>query len=120
MRAGLARSDDVMAKDPRDFEKRFSEIINSEDLKKFSETFKKDSLFSYEDLFIIQQTLLESLSHVTDIIYFSFKGHNDIVDFSDPTQTKILSALYKVAIDFNDFMVEDMLDDLDDEEEENG
>lgn len=118
VKVGLVLLSDSMAEDPRDFEQKFSEIIGSEDLKKFSDNFKKDSLLSYKDLVLIQQTLIESLSHISDIMFYKFAGHNDLVDFSDPAQNDILSALYKISIDFNDLMIEYMIDDLEDEEDE--
>ena len=117
-KVGLALLSDSMAEDPRDFEQKFSEIIGSEDLKKFSDNFKKDSLISYKDLVLIQQALIESLSHISDIMFYKFAGQNDLVDFSDPTQNNILSALYKISIDFNDLMIEYIVEDFDDDEDD--
>lgn len=107
-----------MEDDFKDFDEKFSEIIESDDLKKISDTFKRESLLTYKDLVLVQQTLLESLSHISDIMFYRFLGHNDIVDFPDQNQNSILSAMYKIAIDFNEIMIEYMFDDFDDDDEE--
>jgi len=106
-----------MEDDFKDFDEKFSEIIKSDDLKKISDNFKKESILTYKDLVLIQQTLLESLSHISDIMFYRFLGHNDIVDFLDQDQNSILSSMYKMAIDFNEVMIEYMFDDFDDEED---
>jgi len=106
-----------MEKDPKDFDKEFSKIIDSDDLKKFSENFKKDNLLTFKDLVLIQQSLLESSSNISEILFTQFCGDNDIVKFPDSVYFKLLSAMYKISIDFNDIVVDYMFEDSEEEDE---
>jgi hypothetical protein len=103
-----------MSEDP-DFEKKFSEIINSEELKDFSETYSKDSPLTVKDLLLMQRSLIDALS-------------NGELDFAQPGSEEFekLGLLYRMSEDFNDsisenfviFTIED--DEDDDEDFENG
>jgi hypothetical protein len=113
-----------MSEDP-DFEKKFSEIINSEELKDFSETYSKDSPLTVKDLLLMQRSLIDALSNIAEIIEDLNNGE---LDFAQPGSEEFekLGLLYRMSEDFNDsisenfviFTIED--DEDDDEDFENG
>lgn len=97
---------EIMESNSEDFEKRFSEIISSEDLKKISESFKKEETFTLQELLLIQQSLLEAVSNVSEILFLHVRDKEDLLFRDDNIYHSLLSCIYKICEDFNECMIE--------------
>ena len=106
-----------MSKDnnDKDFEKIFSEMVNSEDLKDIKEDFEANVKMGIKELTLIQQSLSDVISHVSEIIMSALTGDN-IFD-EDNIFHNLLSSLYKISEDFNECMLEYYAEDLIDDED---
>lgn len=91
---------------PDDFDKKFDEIISSEDLKKISDDFETEVSMGTKELILLQQSLCDVMSHVCDIIMERNKGNFDLVFQGDSIYHSLLSSLYKISEDFNEVMLE--------------
>lgn len=101
------------ASDP-DFEKIFSEIVNSDELKGIQEEYETNVKFGLKELMLIQQSLSDVISHVSEIMMQAINGEN-LFD-EDSIYHNLLSSIYKISEDFNECMLEyySDLNDLDD------
>lgn len=95
-----------MSSESEEFEKRFSEIVSSEDLKKISETFKKEETFTFQELLLVQQSLIEAVSNVSEMLYVHVKHGEDLLFRDDNIYHSLLSCIYKICEDFNECMIE--------------
>ena len=126
-KAELARSSDIMSEknefENEDFEKKFSEIVNSDELKEISDSFATEVKLSAKELLLIQQALSDSISNITEIIMASLDGENMLGE-PDSELSDILGSLYKISEDFNDCMTDSFISfttiDGEDEDFEDG
>jgi hypothetical protein len=102
----------------KDFEKIFSEMVNSEDLKDIKEEFEANIKMGIKELALIQQSLSDVISHVAEIMMSALTGDNIFED--DNIFHNLLSSLYKISEDFNECMLEYYSEDLLDDEELGG
>lgn len=102
----------------KDFEKIFTEMVNSEDLKDIQEDFNAKVKMGIKELVLIQQSLADASSHISEMILLAFDG-NTMFE-SDNIYHNLLSSLYKISEDFNECMIEYYSDDLIDEDFEDG
>lgn len=109
-----------MSKDnnDKDFEKLFTEIVNSEDLKNIKEDFDSNLKMGIKELALIQQSLSDVMSHVSEMIMTALTGDN-LFD-EDNIFHNLLSSLYKISEDFNECMLEYYSDDIYDEDNDDG
>lgn len=89
-----------------DFDKKFDEIISSEELRKISNDFETEVSMGTKELILLQQSLCDVISHVSEIIMERNKGNFDIVFQGDSIYHSLLSSLYKISEDFNEIMLE--------------
>lgn len=108
-----------MADEKDEFDKIFSEIINSEELKNISDTYSIKDEFSFKDLILIQQSLIDSLANISDIIRSKIEQDDEeIIISKDSEEFKKLSELYKVSEEFNDCISDNFVIFTTDEEED--
>lgn len=100
-----------------DFQKKFDEMIKSEDLKQISENFESEVSLETKDLVLIQQALIDAIAHISQVLWERVSESYDFVFSGDNMYHNLLSSLYKIAEDFNEVMMEyyGELDDDDDE-----
>lgn len=89
--------------DNEHFEKMFSEIVNSEDLKNMSETYKSDITLGVKELILVQQSLSDTLSYISEVI-MSIIDNESLLKDPEGETAELIAALYKVSEDFNDCM----------------
>lgn len=126
-KAELVRSSDIMSEknefENEDFEKKFSEIVNSNELKEISDSFATEVKLSAKELLLIQQALSDSISNITEVIMASLDGENMLGE-PDSELSDILGSLYKISEDFNDCMTDSFISfttiDSEDEDFEDG
>ena len=123
MKAELAQSSDTMSEKNEfgneDFEKKFSEIVNSNELKEISDSFASEVKLGTKELLLIQQALSDNISNITEIIIASLDGENMLGE-PDSELSDILGSLYKISEDFNDCMTDNFISFViaDDEDED--
>lgn len=103
-----------------DFEKKFSEIINSDDLKDMANSIPKSETLEVKDILLIQQSLIDSMNNILDILRGIDSGDVNLLEFNEEEIDKML-ILYKVSEDFNNCVEENFaiftIDDEDLDEE---
>ncbi len=123
MKAELAQSSDIMSEknefENEDFEKKFSEIVNSNELKEISDSFTSEVKLGVKELLLIQQALSDNISNITEVIIASLDGENMLGE-PDSEISDILGSLYKISEDFNDCMTDNFISFVivDDEDED--
>lgn len=123
VKAELAQSSDTMSEknefENEDFEKKFSEIVNSNELKEISDSFASEVKLGAKELLLIQQALSDNISNITEIIIASLDGENMLGE-PDSELSDILGSLYKISEDFNDCMTDNFISFViaDDEDED--
>ena len=123
MKAELAQSSDTMSEknefENEDFEKKFSEIVNSNELKEISDSFATEVKLGTKELLLIQQALADNISNITEVIIASLDGENMLGE-PDSEISDILGSLYKISEDFNDCMTDNFISFtiIDDEDED--
>lgn len=105
--------------DNPDFEKIFTEIVNSEDLKEMSENYQNEVKFGTKELLLIQQSLSDVISHVSELMLKNLDGEQFLFT-GDNVYHSLLSSLYKISEDFNECMLEYYSDFIDEEIDEEG
>ena len=110
--------------DKEDFDKKFSEIVNSSELKDMSESYDSEVKLGIKELLLIQQSLSDNVSNITEIIIALMEGEN-ILGEPDSEASDIIGSLYKISEDFNDcigetFISLTIIDEDDDEDFEDG
>jgi hypothetical protein len=102
-----------------DFEKKFSEIVNSNELKEISDSFATEVKLGAKELLLIQQALADNISNITEVIIASLDGENMLGE-PDSEISDILGSLYKISEDFNDCMTDNFISFtiIDDEDED--
>jgi hypothetical protein len=122
-KAELAQSSDIMSEknefENEDFEKKFSEIVNSNELKEISDSFTSEVKLGVKELLLIQQALSDNISNITEVIIASLDGENMLGE-PDSEISDILGSLYKISEDFNDCMTDNFISFVivDDEDED--
>ena len=123
MKAELAQSSDTMSEknefENEDFEKKFSEIVNSNELKEISDSFATEVKLGAKELLLIQQALADNIYNITEVIIASLDGENMLGE-PDSEISDILGSLYKISEDFNDCMTDNFISFtiIDDEDED--
>jgi hypothetical protein len=123
VKAELAQSSDIMSEknefENEDFEKKFSEIVNSNELKEISDSFTSEVKLGVKELLLIQQALSDNISNITEVIIASLDGENMLGE-PDSEISDILGSLYKISEDFNDCMTDNFISFVivDDEDED--
>lgn len=104
--------------DKEDFEKLFKEIVNSEDLAKLSKDFSNEIDFGLKELALIQQSMADSLSYVSDLLFELITDNKISLEDLAPSKGYLLN-IYKFCEELNDSLIEIHLnlDDNDFEEE---
>ena len=110
--------------DEEDFDKKFSEIVNSNELKDISDSYDSEVKLGIKELLLIQQSLSDNISSITDIIIGLMRGENMLGE-PDSEESDIIGSLYKISEDFNDCINEKfinliIIDHDDDEDFEDG
>lgn len=103
--------------DNEEFEKMFTEIVNSDELKDISEHFEKDVKLGLKELLLIQQSLADVQTHIAEILINSIDGGEELMTNGDNVYGSLLSSLYKISEDFNECMIEYYSDFEEDEDE---
>ena len=106
--------------DNDNFEKIFNEIVNSDELKDISDSFQKSLQLGVKEMLLIQQALCDAVSNISEILINFHKNPSDKIS-KDDEQFDLLGSLYKIAEDFNDYMIEsseDIIFAFEDDEEE--
>lgn len=122
-KAELAQLSDIMSEknefENEDFEKKFSEIVNSNELKEISDSFTSEVKLGVKELLLIQQALSDNISNITEVIIASLDGENMLGE-PDSEISDILGSLYKISEDFNDCMTDNFISFVivDDEDED--
>jgi len=110
-----------------EFDKIFSEMIDSEELKEIKESFGNNRVMTIKELLLVQQTLIEVANNVSDMIYGNLVDEDQLVFVSDNIIHSLLSSIYKSCIDFNDVISEyygdeddeyDIIFELDDDDDD--
>lgn len=108
-----------------DFDKVFEEIVNSDDLKQIKENYDTDVRHGVKELILIQQSLSDVLGHISEILLRSL-SENTMIFGDDNVYHNLLSSIYKISEDFNEYMVDyyividedlDLFDEGEDEDE---
>lgn len=86
-----------------DFEKMFSEIVNSEDLKNMSETYKSDITLGIKELALVQQSLSDTISYISEIM-MSILQNESLLKDPEGEPAELIASIYKISEDFNDCM----------------
>jgi hypothetical protein len=102
----------------KDFEKLFTEIVQSDDLKEIKEDFEAQVKLGIKELILIQQSLSDVSNNISEIMIGALTRSDNIFG-EDNIYHNLLSSLYKIAEDFNECMLEYYADDIfeDDEDE---
>jgi len=106
-----------MSDEDKNFEKMFSEIISSDQLKDISETFDEKINLDIKEILLIQQSLLDSISHINDILLSLNNDKNHDIFNQNNECYDILCSMYKISEDFNDSMIEYYVDSETDAED---
>jgi hypothetical protein len=117
-----------MSEEKDNFHKKFEEIVNSDDLKKIHDEFEAEVKMGTKELLLIQQSLADSISHISEVLMERNTGSFEFIFTADSIYHSLLGSLYKISEDFNEVMVEYYLDldddddddDLEDDIEEDG
>lgn len=116
-----------MSEEKDHIHKKFDEIVSSDELKKIAEDFQAEIQMGIKELVLVQQSLADAITHVSEILLQRMKDSYDFVFTSDSIFHDLLASLYKISEDFNEIMMEyygeineDEIewDDDDDEDEE--
>lgn len=107
----------MSSEEEKDFDKEFSEIVSSKELKDISNTFKRDEVLTLKELLLVQQSLLETLGYVSDIIFGHMAEGEEILFMNDSVYHNLLGSIYKMSEDFVECMVEYKLDQMFDPED---
>lgn len=102
-----------------DFQKKFDEMIRSDDLKQISENFESEVSLETKDLVLIQQALIDAVSHISQVLWERVNESYDFVFSGDNMYHNLLSSLYKIAEDFNEVMM-DYYGEFDDDDDDEG
>jgi len=113
--------------DEDEFEKKFSEIISSDELKQISSNYVEDGQLSIKELILIQKSLMDALANVNEIIQCVMSPDDCDAQPSSEEIQKI-GIIYRACEDFNDCVAENFViftidendleeDDLEDEED---
>lgn len=86
-----------------EFEKMFSEIVSSDDLKNMSETYKSDITLGIKELVLVQQSLSDTLSYISEII-ISILQEDSLLKDPEGEPAELIASIYKISEDFNDYM----------------
>lgn len=105
--------------DNPDFEKMFTEIVNSEELKEISENYQNEVKFGTKELLLIQQSLSDVISHVSELMLKNLDGEQFLFT-GDNVYHSLLSSLYKISEDFNECMLEYYSEFIDEDFDEEG
>lgn len=89
--------------DNEDFEKMFSEIVNSEDLKNMSETYKSDITLGIKELMLVQQSLCDTMSYIGEII-ISILQNDSMLKDPEGEPAELIASIFKISEDFNEYM----------------
>jgi hypothetical protein len=102
------------------YKKLFENIIDSNDLEDVYEEIKKERAMTFKEVILLQQELATAVANVADMIYCNVHLDHDLEIAYDSFMHSTMSALYKIALDFNESVVESIFEeiDLDDDEEE--
>lgn len=106
-----------MSDDKEHFHKKFDEIINSEDMKKIRDEFKAEVEMGTKELLLIQQSLADAISHISEILIERNSGSFEFIFTGDSIYHNLLGSLYKISEDFNEIMVDYYLDDIEDDDD---
>lgn len=95
-----------MDDESEEFDKIFSEMIDSDELKDIKESFGSNRVMTIRELLLVQQTLMETANNVSDMIYSNLVDEDQLIFVSDNIIHNLLSSIYKICMDFNDVIIE--------------
>jgi hypothetical protein len=120
-----------MDNNPEDFEKKFSEMLETDDLKEISNAFKSDIQISLKEVYYTMQFLVESLEHLTSLMLTAQDNPEEALStLNNPDIKDFFNHMSESSENFNDSIVEyiiendilqagiDFIEDLEDEEED--
>lgn len=107
-----------MSEDKDNFHKKFDEIINSDDLKKIGEDFAAEIRMGTKELVLIQQSLADAISHISEVLIERSNESYEFVFTGDTIYHDLLASLYKISEDFNEVMIEYYMELIDDDDDD--
>jgi len=114
-----------MEPDSENFEKIFNEMIQSEDLKEISESITKKDVKA-TDLLDLQMELLDAASHISSLLHKNVSNDDNFSAINENGGYVSIYNLHKTCEEFNDFLVEYIIENdilgeefFEDEDEEN-
>ena len=120
-----------MDNNSEDFEKKFSEMLETDDLKEISNAFKSDIQISLKEVYYAMQFLVESLEHLTSLMLTAQDNPEEALStLNNPDIKDFFNHMSESSENFNDSIVEyiiendilqagiDFIEDLEDEEED--
>jgi hypothetical protein len=120
-----------MDNNSEDFEKKFSEMLETDDLKEISNAFKSDIQISLKEVYYTMQFLVESLEHLTSLMLTAQDNPEEALStLNNPDIKDFFNHMSESSENFNDSIVEyiiendilqagiDFIEDLEDEEED--
>lgn len=95
--------------DDKDFDKKFSEIMKLENIEDFDSFVKTEFTKSVKEYLLVLSTLNEFNQYLYTLLFSVL--NNEPIEVSEEIQDN-LSTIYKLAIDFIDYMIELTEDDI--------
>ena len=104
-------------------------MLEAEDLKEISEAFKSKDQITLKDIHYVMQDLVESMEHLTSLMIRAQEEEDILSTINSPNVHGFFLALAKGSDDFNDAIVEyiiendileagiDFIEDLEDDDE---
>lgn len=95
-----------MSEEKDHIHKKFNEIVSSDELKKIADNFQAEIQMGAKELVLIQQSLADAISHVSEILIDKISDSYEFIFTGDNIYHDLLASLYKICEDFNEVMRE--------------
>lgn len=112
-------------KDEDEFEKKFSEIINSDELKEISKTYLNGEQLSLKEFILIQKSLVDALGNVSEVIQCALNPDEQDA-MPNAEELEKMGIMYRACEDFNECVADNYIiftideNDLEEDDFENG
>jgi hypothetical protein len=88
------------------YNKIFDNIINSNNLQNVYENINKEETMTLKEVVLLQQELASAVANISDMIFCNVHLGFDLEMSFDSLMHNLMASLYKVALDFNEVVVE--------------
>lgn len=95
------------------YKKIFENIIDSNDLKDVYKDIDKKQKMTLKEVVLLQQELANAVANVSDIIFCNINLDHDLEISLNETLNNIMATFYKIALDFNETVVESVIEEID-------